>query len=47
MHGWDAGATDYPYSSNESRPTFLAAAAISLGDRELIAHRNAGRLLGL
>jgi uncharacterized protein len=37
---------DYPNSSNEAGTTF-AAAAISPGDKDLIAHRNADRLLGL
>jgi hypothetical protein len=40
-------SVDYPYSSNEAGTTFLAAAAISPADKELIAHRNAERLLGL
>jgi uncharacterized protein len=40
-------SVDYPYSSNETGTAFLAAAAISPADKDLIAHRNAERLLGL
>jgi len=40
-------SVDYPYSSNETGSAFLATAAISPADKQLIAHRNAERLLGL
>jgi predicted TIM-barrel fold metal-dependent hydrolase len=40
-------SVDYPYSANDAGTGFLAAAAISPADKELIAHSNAERLLGL
>jgi hypothetical protein len=40
-------SVDHPYGDNARATTFLRDAPLSTGDRELIAHRNAERLLGL
>ena len=40
-------SVDYPFSDNKGARAFLENAAISLADKEKIAHGNAERLLKL